>query len=145
MNKISFWLIGIVAVVLVAFGVYHYANQSAPALSANDQVFAEVSEQFSFTREQVKYFTIYGTDRVQYNVGQGLTFAYKSGGVWQISGPVGAQEVPACSLLSQVPEKYRQACWDEPTKQNLYVDPVDSQNINYPTREAVRYIQSSGV
>ncbi len=136
------WIsIAILAIVILAsLALAKYFDTSAPTTA--DRVFSEVSQQFGFTREQVLYFTIYGSDRVQYNAGEGLTFAFKENGSWHISGPVGAQEVPLCSLLATVPEKYRQACYDDTIKRNLHIDSEDGQNANYPTREGVRYIRT---
>lgn len=109
-------------------------------LATADKVFAEVSTQFGFARSDVLYFVVYGEDRAQYNSGSGLTFAYKDNGSWHISGPVGAQEVPLCELLNDVPERYRQACYEPSTGENRYIENGD--NANYPSASGVRYIQS---
>ncbi len=114
-------------------------STSTPALSS-DQIFAEASAQLGFTRDQVSYFDIFGQDKAQYNLGEGVTFAYKADGIWRISGPSSSQEVPVCATLATVPLQYRQACYDETSGQSLYVDPANGQNLHYPISQRVKYI-----
>ena len=121
-------------------------SDGSPTSSSSEQqsyvspedVFQETSRKFTFTRDQLVYFRIFGQDRVQYSRGSGATFAYKQNGDWTIAQENGEPE-ENCSAFDKVPEKYRPPCYDSATKKTMYVD-SQKQSVNYPPSQQTSFI-----
>jgi hypothetical protein len=105
--------------------------------TTSDSIFQEVSSQLGITKSKVSYFRIYGSDKVQYSLGSGTTFAYKYNNKWQIAGPSSSQDVRFCTDYNNVPEQYRPFCDDNGKLK--YAD-AQNQSINYPPDTEVHYI-----
>jgi len=105
----------------------------------NDQIFQEVATQMGFVKNDFNYFRIFSQDKVQYSVGIGTTYAYKTSGTWHISGHGNQSDVIECSALSAVPETYRQPCITDGQDALSYLA-KDNTSVNYPIASAVAYI-----
>ncbi len=121
-------------------------TKPAAAKLTNDQIFAEVSSQLGFTRDQLSSFKIHNDkDRVVYrgtetrNAVWGTHYAYKDGTTWkQIPGDSGLS-LMTCSDISSVPEKYRTGCVEEGTNQTLYTN-AKNEFVNYLPDDMTSYI-----
>lgn len=102
------------------------------------QIYAQVESQLKLVRGDLTYFRIYGQDKVTFNTGNGITYAYKVSDTWKIAQE-NAQAVAQCSTLTNVPEAYRPPCLDSATGTYLYLK-EDKTSLNYPTSDVRTYI-----
>jgi hypothetical protein len=125
------------------------ATTTTPAVLTNDQIFQEVSSQFSLVRSNIGFFRIYSQDKVGYSynvsdVNLWSGYAYKQSGKWNKVVVGGA--VQGCSLYSSVPEQYKPVCETSVVSPYTHSDTAymnsEHGSVNYPPAAMVSYIGS---
>lgn len=104
----------------------------------NEQIFQEVSTQFSLDRDNLTYFRIHGQDKVSYGNGFGANYAYKHNNTWNKTYSTAIQDITLCEVYSNIPENHRPICLTE-HGMNAYMNSSNG-SINYPNSLMESYI-----